>query len=76
VAANIQFKFLLALLHGLLDSVLLKNDRMHTIDRARLRTFREELLAADGTSHDIAHQGVALGQISREVHFLPAKSAP
>ena len=56
----------------------LQNDGVHTKERIvrvtvarRLVPGVEVFLTADGAGHDVAYERVALGQIRREVHFLP-----
>lgn len=46
---------------------------MHSVHWAVAVAAREELLALNGTGHDVADQWVFLGQIRREIHFLPLK---
>ena len=44
---------------------------MHSINGAALATWREKLFTPHGTRHYVANEGVALRQISCEVHFFP-----
>lgn len=57
----------------------LQNDCVHTKERIVGVTVArglvsggvEVFLTADGAGHDVANERVALGQVRREVHFLP-----
>jgi hypothetical protein len=49
----------------------LQNNSVHAEDRSILTTSREKLFTTDGTSDNIAHKRVALGQICCEIHLLP-----
>lgn len=44
---------------------------MHSVHRSGLFGLREKLFASDGARDDVAYEGVALGQVSREIHFFP-----
>lgn len=78
MAADIKFNFLFAALFVKrlslrLDTVLFEDDRMHSVDGARLAGLREELFTTHSTCNDVADQRVSLGQVRSEVHFLPEK---
>ena len=48
---------------------------MHPVDRSPVFVaLGEELLAAHRASNDIADEGVPLGQVRSEIHFLPIDS--
>jgi hypothetical protein len=59
-----------------LRTPLLQDNSVHSIDRAISIASREELLALDSTSHDVAHQWILLREICREVHLLPLELLP
>jgi hypothetical protein len=54
-----------------LSRLELQDYSMHSVYRSRLVGLREKLFASDGARDDIANKGIALGQVSREIHFFP-----
>ena len=49
----------------------LENDSVHAVDGAWLAACRKKLLAAHCAGHDVAYKGVALREVSGEVHLFP-----
>lgn len=56
--------------------LLLEDDGMHSVHRSIIIAAREELLALDSTGDNVANQGILLGQVSGEIHFLPLEPLP
>lgn len=53
----------------------LEDDSVHAINGPTVLVLAwEELLTAHGTRHDVTHQGISLGQVSREIHLLPGQT--